>query len=238
MSLHKAKISMKSEIGYGVNTFISTQPRLKIRDGWLEGSDLTQGKILRTIAKNREYIPNQTQVEMASLLQIEEDEWKKAWKNVKGQFESNRAKEFLFTLLSGVTYTNRAYVRMGRKKSSKCTFCEEPKQDFIHAFLQCSRVTKLRENISRNWQGESMPGKRWVLGSSLYSEPLEQAKDFIARQLNHHIFKSNWAETEINEVAFTNMVLSQEEVELALAARLGRSYDIQLKWEYVKILLT
>ena len=83
-----------------------------------------------------------------------------------------------------------------------------------------------------------MSDKRWVLGSSLYNEPLEKAKDFIARQVNHYTFKNNWAETELSEVAFTNRVLSQEEVELALAARLGKSYDTQIKWEYVKILLT
>ena len=82
-----------------------------------------------------------------------------------------------------------------------------------------------------------MTETRWFLGSSLFTDPTETAKDFIARKLNHYIFKCNWAGNQLDLNAFTNLLLKNEEVELALAARLGKTYDIQVKWENVKSLM-
>ena len=82
-----------------------------------------------------------------------------------------------------------------------------------------------------------MDCKRWYLGSNLSNEPLETAKNYIARQLNHYIFTCNWADKQLNLIALKSIILKNEETELALAARLGKMYDAQSKWEHVKALL-
>ena len=82
-----------------------------------------------------------------------------------------------------------------------------------------------------------MTVKRWFLGASLSCDPMEEAKNGIARKLNHYIFRRNWAGEQLERAEFTNMVLKYEEIELALAARLGKLYDAQVRWENIKTLL-
>ena len=237
LTLHKLDVKMPSDITIGSRTCLPALPQLKTKDGCLQALDISQSKVLKAIAKTREYVPNGTQIKTVELLNIAEDDWGPAWKNMKNKLDSNLAKAFLFTLLSGVTYTNKAYVRMGRKSSSDCTFCGQPKQSFIHTFVLCQKVKDLREKLSKNWDGMEMSEKRWFLGSGNYNEPTEIAKDFIARQLNLYVFKSNWAEKQLNEIAFANIVKEQEEAEIAYADRVNLKYDAQLKWEHVKELL-
>ena len=126
---------------------------------------------------------------------------------------------------------------MGRKESSNCTFCNAPKQDLIHTYIKCGVINELKRNMIKRWTGEPMSSKRWFLGSCPSSEPIEQTKDFIARQLNHFIFRCNWAGNQLHISAFKANIWSQEETELALAARLGITYDAQLKWEHMRVLL-
>ena len=79
--------------------------------------------------------------------------------------------------------------------------------------------------------------KRWFLGASLSNDRMEEAKDEIARKFNHYVFRCNWAGEQLNKTAFTNIVMNDEETELALAARLGKLYDAQVRWENIKTLL-
>ena len=83
-----------------------------------------------------------------------------------------------------------------------------------------------------------MTDKRWFLGASLSSEPLEVAKNFIAREINHYIFKSHWEGTLLCAEALKNMVMSQREVEENALIASGQLYDCSLKWSIIQGLLS
>ena len=82
-----------------------------------------------------------------------------------------------------------------------------------------------------------MGPKRWFLGVSNTNDLLEKSKNIIAKEINHFIFKMNWAGTDITVEAFKNWLRSDEEPEEALSYRLSKVFDHNLKWSYIQLLL-
>ena len=212
-------------------------PFFYTKEGKIETKDISQKRILCEIAKAVEYKPNGTQVKFKELLDITEDDFVWAFRNFKKDNPCTWKQEFQFKLLSGAVYSNKAYVTMKRKVSAKCTFCDEKEQSFIHLFIECPKVIKLREELAKQWQGAAMDRKRWFLGASDTCEVLEKSKNIIAKELNHFIFKMNWAETDISVMAFKNWLRSDEEPEEALSFRVNKVFDHHLKWSHIQLLL-
>ena len=96
-------------------------------------------------------------------------------------------------------------------------------------------IKKYRQ--SKHWQGTAMDKKRWFLGVSDTCEVLEKSKNIIAKELNHYIFKMNWAGTDISVTAFKNWLRSDEEPEEALSFRVNKVFDHNLKWSHIQLLL-
>ena len=212
-------------------------PRFKTTNGNLEGEDLTQKKILREIAKNTEYIPNETQRKVAEILELEEEDLIRAFSRIRIDHRSGQMHEFQFKLLSGIVFTNKAYKVMKKKQSAKCTFCNEEQQSFTHLYISCEGVNNFRTSIADSWEGAKMTKRRWFLGCSSESDDLERSKDFIAKEINHYIFQMNWLGADISKAAFHNRIMSVEEVEEAVASNTGKIFDFQVKWELLKTLL-
>ena len=82
-----------------------------------------------------------------------------------------------------------------------------------------------------------MNQKRWFLGCSDSSDDLERYKDYIAKEINHYIFQTNWAEEELSVTAFKNRIMSQEELEEVLASENNTHFDFYVKWENLKMLI-
>ena len=160
-----------------------------------------------------------------------------AFRNFKKDNPCTWKQEFQFKLLSGVVYTNKRYFGMGRKRSSKCTFCDEEEQSFSHLFIHCPQVKKFREKLACRWPGEAMGQKRWFLGVSITNDVLEKSKNIIAKEANHFIFKRNWAEADLSVGAFKGWLQSDEEPEEALSYRLNTVYDHNVKWSNIQLLL-
>ena len=146
-------------------------------------------------------------------------------------------REFQMKLLSGLIFTNKSYKAMARKTSTKCMFCNEEQQDLVHLYISCKGVNRFRSSLSQCWTGEEMSQKRWFLGCSDSNEDLEKYKDYIAKEINHYIFQTNWAENDLSLTAFKNRILSQEEIEEAIASETDTLFDFYVKWENLKILL-
>ena len=208
--------------------------RFKTKLGSIEGSDITQKKIIRELAKSAKYQPNNTQLKFQELLELEEDDLSLAFSKIKQDHVSGLKREFQFKLLSGRVFTNKAYAKMGRKTSAKCTFCQEPKQNFSHLYITCEGVTKFRNTISRTWQGSEMTPKRWFLGTSITNDPRETCKNFIAKEINHYVFQTNWAGEELSLTAFKNRILAEEESEEEVANNTNNIFDFLVKWENIK----
>ena len=216
----------------------SFYPFFKTERGRIEGSDITQKRILEEIAKAALYIPNENQLKVQEVLGLEEEEVKIAFRNFKKDNPCTWKQDFQFKLLSGAVFTNTRYIHMGHKKTTACTFCNEPYQDFVHLFTLCPGVRRFRERLAANWQGDPMDKKRWFLGASATSDILEKSKNIIAKEANHFIFKTNWAGNELSVEAFKRWLQSDEEPEEALACRVNKLFDHQIKWSYLQTLLT
>ena len=212
-------------------------PRFKTSEGFIEGSEITQKRILREIAKGVEYVPNGTQIKVERILGLLEEDLSLAFRRIKKDHRDGVMRDFQLILLSGAVYTNKAYKRMKKKESAKCTFCNEEQQDFTHLFISCNGVNKLRTEIATGWPGEKMTSKRWFLGCSSSNEDLERSKDYIAKEINHYVFQTNWANGDLSTAAFKNRIFAKEEVEEAVASKTNMLFDFQVKWENLRTLL-
>ena len=235
-ALQHDRIVIKSEQTLMINT-PSFSPVLHTKKGILHFPDITQKRILQEIAQAVEYVPNGTQVKVGELLDLEDNDLAYAFKNFKKDNPCTWKQEFQFKLLSGRVYANAAYHRMGLKDSSNCTFCNAEGQKFIHTYIDCPKVRMFRENISRDWQGDPMSDKRWFLGASNSAEVLEKAKNIIAKEINHYIFKMNYAGEQLSIEAFKKWLKSDEDPEEALASRVNKTFDHHLKWSNLQLLL-
>ena len=140
-------------------------------------------------------------------------------------------------MISGIIYANSSYHRMGFKDSPKCTFCEEEYQNFTHLYIHCEGVDRFRNQISKEWRGEKMTKKRWILGISNSKECQEGMKNYIAKESNFFIFKMNWADKPLSVEAFKNFIFAERDPEEALAEKFGHQFDFQVKWENINALL-
>ena len=59
----------------------------------------------------------------------------------------------------------------------------------------------------------------------------------MAKEVNHFIFKSNVAGNQLSVDAFKAWLVSDEEPEEALAARINKVSDHHLKWSNIQLLL-
>ena len=193
-------------------------------NGCIETSDITQKRILKEIAKAVAYAPNGTQIKVRDELDLTEDDFSTALKNYRKDNPCTFKQEFQFKLLAGILHTNKAFAGMGKKPSPKCNFCDEKEQSFVHLYIKCPGVNKFRETLAKNWQGEKMNPKRWFLGSSITNDVLEKCKNMIAKEANHFIFKTNWADSQLSVDAFKNWLKSDEEPEEALAYRVSKIF--------------
>ena len=209
-AIRKAKITLNIDKHYSFASTPAFNPKFFTSKEVIEASDITQKRILSEIANAIDYKPNGTQEKFTRELDITEEEFRVAFRDYKKDNPCTRKQEFQFKLLSGVVYSNKAYRRMGRKDSSKCTFCEEESQTFLHLFIFCPKVIAIRSELAKNWQGDQMDRKRWFLGVSQSNEVLEKSKNIIAKELNHFIFKMNWAGTELSVDGFKNWLRSDE----------------------------
>ena len=234
-TLKIAKIAIKNEKEVVIKE--EFLPTFYTKKGPIRCGDISQKRILSEIAKNVEYIPNNTQIKISQRLSLEEDDLIKAFNLFKKDNPCTRKQEFQFKLLSGRVYTNKAYYGMGFKESAKCTFCSEEKQTLIHAYLDCEEVKKFRQQLSKDWDGDLMSEKRWFLGVSDTQETLEKCKNIIAKEANHYIFKMNWEGTKLSVEAFKNWLKSDEDPEEALALRINKIFDHHLKWSHLQVLL-
>ena len=220
------------------NEAAGLSPYFKTKFGHLPLGDISQKEILKEIAKAVPYQPNLTQVKTQNALKYDEDDLATAFKKIKKDTLSRRRQDFqFFKLISGIIYANSAYHRMGFKNSSKCNFCDEEYQNFIHLYINCEEIKKIRKLISAEWEGEEMTEKRWILGVSSSQGILEKTKNYIAKEINYFIFKMNWADKNLSVEAFKNLVYAEKDPEEALAQKLRKDFDFQEKWEFIKALL-
>ena len=131
----------------------------------------------------------------------------------------------IFRLYAAISYTNKSYYRFGHKESPKCTFCEEPKQDFIHLFITCPAVIKFREELEGVWK-EKLTGKEWFFGNA------HNSQSFLIRESNLFIHANNWAGKTLNLHEFKAYISAKEKIEAEIAKKRNKVCDHINIWEH------
>ena len=189
----------------------------------IEGNQITQKKILNARARVREYTLSKAQVKINDRLQSEKEDWLKAIKNIKTHSICTNKRSKYFRMYAGITYTNKAYYRFGHKSSAKCTYCEEPKQDFIHLFIDCPEIKKFKNELLEIWN-VNINDKEWFFGSD------EECLSFLTKEANLYIHARNWAEKQLNFRNFQAHIASMEKIEADIAERRHKLDEHVYKW--------
>ena len=98
-------------------------------------------------------------------------------------------------------------------------------------------MNDFRRSISKNWPGEKMTPERWFLGVSNTNDILEKSKNILAKEMNHYIFKMNYAGKKLCPTSFKAWLISDEDPEEALASRVNKTFEHHLKWASITSLL-
>ena len=204
-------------------------PILPIGEQSVIWTEATQKKILRMVASERkvEYTPHQKRLILE--YGIEEDEWSRLHKYVKKHSIATRKREFLYKMICMGPYTNTDYHRFKIKSSSKCQYCEEPKQDFKHLFQECELIKDLRERMAIRWDIKPSD-KEWIIGMKNDTAE-EKAVTFIVFELNHYIQIENWKGEELSLAAFKGKLRAIENVERRIAMKNNKINIHERKWE-------
>jgi len=213
-------------------TVVTEQTRLCL----LTGSSIKQGNILRAIAKARHSEPTKHQRRIETIIDISEEDWPSAYKRVKQHAISMRQRSFAYRLLVMGLYTNKDYFRFGYKPSPKCTFCNEPRQDFEHLFLACPTVNSFRSAVAARWT-LTLPPPMW-LSLPLSAESVsERAMAYLTIELNAYVHRTNWLEGDLSLIAFKATVRQTERTESKIAQSRDKFIVHSEKWQQILGLL-
>jgi len=196
----------------------------------LSGSSIKQGAILKAIAKARHSEPTKHQRRIETIVEIDEEEWPNAYKRIKQHAISIRQRSFAYRQLVMGLYTNKDYFRFDYKQSPKCTFCNEPRQDFEHLFLACPTVNSFRNAVAARWP-LAMPPPLW-LSLPLSAESVsEKAMAYLTIELNAYVHRTNWLEGELSLQAFKATVRQSERIESKIALSRDKIMVHAEKWQ-------
>jgi len=137
-------------------------------------------------------------------------------------------------MYSCTLYTNKSYHRFGHKQSAKCSFCPFPIQTLLHLTVDCPEVSAFRDRVAARWQGEPMTTNRWVLGHEAAPNPLERAKDYIAREVLMYVHRANWEESPLSLDGVRGALRAQQTLEYAIAEKNDRLITHLRKWDAIK----
>ena len=203
---------------------IQNQPLSLTIDGHtLEGTQITQKKVLQECAKRREYIYSKTQTKIISATEAEWQDWERAFKCIPTHSISTRSRAKLFRMYAGISYTNKAYYRFGHKDTDQCSFCQTDRQDFVHLFLECTGVKNFRETLQKDWQAQ-LNKKDWFFGTD--NEDLS----YLIRESNIYLHTMNWKGKSLSKVQLYVQICENEKIEAEIALRKNRLGEHIEKW--------
>jgi len=226
----------------GIGFLLKPKPQpeeaiLKIGNTTLNASKLTQSLALKAKAHNAVYVQSNTQLLLTESLRVTQAGWDSALASVRTHSNYTKKRDFLFRLYSCTLYSNKSYCRFGHKQSAKCSFCPAPTQTLLHLLIDCPEVVAFRDRIAARWPGEAMTPNRWVMGHEDVPNPLEKAKDFIAREAMMYIHRANWEETPLSLNGVRGALRAIQKLEYAIAEKNDRLITHLRKWDVITPLI-
>ena len=98
----------------------------------------TYGKLIRKIAENEicPLPPHKERIKEEFAIEYDIILWQSG-ANIKRLAIDTKMRSFIFQLQNGILYANKDYHRFGYRDDSKCTWCEEPRQNLRHMMTGC-----------------------------------------------------------------------------------------------------
>ena len=90
------------------------------------------------------------------IIDIDFDQFVSCFKNLYLITNNSKLRSFQFRILHSAIILNKHLFKWKLKKSDKCTFCDEQKEDAMHCFVTCKYVQELWQQVYRlifTWLG-------------------------------------------------------------------------------------
>jgi len=169
---------------------------------------------------------------------LDRDDWVLINRQIRKHSIATKKRSFIFKFYNKLTCTNDSFVRVGHTESTKCTYCDEVKQDYYHLFLDCPAVAEFRDAIQARWlQSSVMTLRDWVVGIVDAKSSNDRARCFIALEANHYIYNANWEKKELSLNKFKSRIYACERVERQIALESGKIEGHLRKWDSIKPLI-
>ena len=223
---------------FALNEPFHSKVTFRLGDAVLEGHQITQSRVLALVAKHRE-APFSTYIDDANKrFNLDETEWKQVYSQIKKHSIATYKRSFIVKYFNRIARTNTEFVRVGHTDSTKCTYCNEKKQDYYHLFWDCPGTNEFRDALSCKWVLDSpMTLKNWCFGLFDTNTPTNNALAFIALEVNNYIYSSNWAKEQLSITKFKSSLYACERVEHQIAVESNKVLKHLQKWEQIKNLI-
>ena len=93
---------------------------------------------------------------------------------------------------------------------------------------ECPTVKALRDRVGAQWESCRLTQKDWVLGT--YTGQDEEAKNYIAIELNRYIQITNWKGEELSLSNFKSCLRATEYLERSIAMKKHKVHIHERKW--------
>ena len=214
------------------------QVTFRIGDTVLSGHQITQSKVLSLIATKRDAGINNFEKKVIERFDFSKEDWKKVYSQVKKHSIATYKRSFLIKFFNKAVGTNIDFIRVGHTKTTKCSYCNEEKQDYYHLFWDCKAVAEFRDAISCKWILEKpLTSINWCFGLFEDNTPRNNAISFITLEANEYIYRSNWSKEQLSLSKFKSCLYSYERVEYQIALDCNKMEKHLSKWENIKELI-
>ena len=196
-------------------------------DMHVELTKLTQGQILKLVARRRK----DTTPYMQSLMkefEIDEEDFAKRFRNITQVGYATKTRSFFFKMYAGLLYGNKKLHLFGYVNSKSCERCGHPEEDTSHMLVECPRVKEFRKEIYHKVQNKF---SRWeeLLGTE------DNAYSFILLQMNRFIYQRKFLRLPLVSYDFLAMVRMEEHIEREIAIKNGLTSKHKRKWSNIHL---
>ena len=187
--------------------------------------------MLALVATNREAKSTTFRERANEKFQLNETEWKTVFKQIKKHSNATYKRSFIVKFYNKITCTNTEFKRVGHTNTTKCSYCEEAKQDYYHLFWDCPGTNEFRHALSCKWVLEApLTLKNWCFGLFDNNTPTNNAIAFLALEVNNYIYTANWAKEQLSLAKFKSTIYACERVEHQIALESGKISKHLQKW--------
>ena len=191
----------------------------------IELAELTQSRILKTLAKQRKDTAPYVQRLMEEF-KISDEEISNCFRNITQIGYATKTRSFFFKMYAGLLYGNNKLHAFGYANSKSCERCGCPVQDLNHMLIECPIVQNFREAVYAKLQ-LTFTKREELLGNDC------RPYSFILLHMNRYIYQRKYLKLPLNHNEFYAMLNTEKQVEYAIAIKNKSTSRNNRKWQLI-----